>query len=66
MIGLQPGSELPIHDTTGKKTWGLRVDSVGNDLRLVRYDSDGFYVEDILVINWADGVITFTHNTVGE
>lgn len=66
MIGLLPGSELPIHDNAGQKTWGLRVDPAGNDLRLVRYDSDGLYVEDILVIDWATGVITFTHPTVGE
>lgn len=66
MIGLQPGGEFPLHDTTGKKTWGVRVDPAGNDIRLVRYDSDGLFVEDILVIDWATGVITFTHPTVGE
>lgn len=57
MIGLQAGSEVPIHDSSGVKRLGLRI-AADFDIELLRYNSSGELQETILSIDSATGVLT--------
>lgn len=65
MIGLQAGSVVPIHDSSGVKRWGLRV-ADDFDIVLDRYNSSGELQESVLTIDGATGAISGLDLAAGE
>lgn len=65
MIGLQAGAEVPIHDTSGVKRWGLRI-AADFDIQLARYNSDGEFQELVLTIDNATGALSGIDLAAGE